>query len=53
MDCCNTAYSKRFRSVEIDHEINRVGCTTSKSASLAPNEIEVPLYFVGVWVREF
>ena len=33
--------------------LNRVGCTTSKFAGLAPNEIEVALYFVGVWVREF
>ena len=30
-----------------------VGCTTSKSADLAPNEIEVPPYFVSVWVRKF
>jgi hypothetical protein len=33
--------------------LNRVGCTASKSADLTPNEIEVPPYFVGVWVREF
>ena len=25
--------------------LNRVGCTTSKSAEIAPNEIEVPPYF--------
>jgi len=33
--------------------LNRVGCTTSKSAEIAPNEIEVPPYFVSVWVRKF
>ena len=42
-----------FAVLRLIMRLNRVGCTTSKSADLAPNEIEVPPYFVGVWVRKF
>jgi hypothetical protein len=51
MDRCNTSCSKRFRSVEIDHEIKPRRLHNQQVRAF--NEIEVPLYFVGVWVREF